>query len=419
MFHMAEQAVDLKTLREERDRRVNQAIGLEEPDVVPFVPKSGSFYMNGYGISPYDGMMDARNIIPGIRSFLHDYYPDAASISGGFSIPFLETVDAKYLHWPGPYCGLDINASIQYTDDTYLMDDEYDEFLRDPTHTILTKIIPRRYGNLQGLKKLYFREAGDKTFTSDLAVFEDPEVKETFATLEKAADCLKRRQKESAEMRQAFLDEGFTPFHNGAVYAPFDAFADCYRGIIRAVMDCVEYPDELEAALEFIADTSIERSVAGMKSKGAKRVYIPLHCGVDEFMSRENYLRFYWSGLKRMILAFVEADITPVVFCEGNYNSRLDIISDVPKGKVVYMFEKADIKRVKETVGKVACICGNLPTTLLAFGTEQQVIDATKRQIDILAPGGGFIMDCSITLDNANHRNMRAWRETTLTYGKK
>jgi len=27
--------------------------------------------------------------------------------------------------------------------------------------------------------------------------------------------------------------------------------------------------------------------------------------------------------------------ITPYVFCEGKYNTRLEILSDVPKGKVV------------------------------------------------------------------------------------
>jgi uroporphyrinogen-III decarboxylase len=82
------------------------------------------------------------------------------------------------------------------------------------------------------------------------------------------------------------------------------------------------------------------------------------------------------------------------------------------------MFEKVDIKRAKETVGKVACICGTLPNALLAFGTKEQVINETRRQLDILAPGGGFIMDCSIMLDNAKHENMHAWRETTLKYGE-
>ena len=63
-------------------------------------------------------------------------------------------------------------------------------------------------------------------------------------------------------------------------------------------------------------------------------------------------------------------------------------------------------------------IAGNVPNALLASGTIDEVITETRRQIDILAPGGGFIMDCSMMLDNAKHENMQAWRETTLTYGK-
>ena len=82
------------------------------------------------------------------------------------------------------------------------------------------------------------------------------------------------------------------------------------------------------------------------------------------------------------------------------------------------MFEKVDLRRVKDTVGKVACICGTLPNALLAFGTPEQVVEETKRQLDILAPQGGFIMDCSLMLDNAKHENMHAWKEATLKYGQ-
>ena len=182
-------------------------------------------------------------------------------------------------------------------------------------------------------------------------------------------------------------------------------------------MDVHEFPNELKQAVEKITDMNVERIVKLFKSRGAKRIFIPLHCGVDEFMSPQAYEEFYWPCLKRCILTVIDNEMTPVVFCEGNYNTRLNTISDVPKGKVVYMFEKVDIKKAKDTVGKVAAICGSVPNALLAFGTKEQVIEETKRQIDILAPGGGFIMDCSIMLDNAKHENMQAWRETTLEYG--
>jgi len=38
--------------------------------------------------------------------------------------------------------------------------------------------------------------------------------------------------------------------------------------------------------------------------------------------------------------------------------------------------------------------------------------------MDIGAPGGGFIMDCSIVLDEAKKENMDAWAQTTWEIGK-
>ena len=105
------------------------------------------------------------------------------------------------------------------------------------------------------------------------------------------------------------------------------------------------------------------------------------------------------------------------MFCEGKYSTRFDFLQDVPKGKVVYMFEKIDIAEAKRKLEGIACICGNLPTTLLVSGTPEQVVTETKRMLDICAPGGGFIMDCSIVVDAAKKENFAAWYETTLTYG--
>ena len=78
-------------------------------------------------------------------------------------------------------------------------------------------------------------------------------------------------------------------------------------------------------------------------------------------MSPDTYEKFYWPCLKRCIMTVIENEMTPVVFCEGNYNTRLEVISDVPKGKVVYMFEKVDLKKAKATVGKVGDDLGKCP----------------------------------------------------------
>jgi hypothetical protein len=54
----------------------------------------------------------------------------------------------------------------------------------------------------------------------------------------------------------------------------------------------------------------------------------------------------------------------------GSYGSHLEIINNVPKGKVAYMFEKVDIAHAKRTVGQVGFIFGTMLSTLLAFGKE-------------------------------------------------
>lgn len=404
-------------LKAEREQRLDTTIALKEADRVPFVPKMSGFYMLGYDISFYDAMKDARNMERGFRSFMRDYEPDAVNIGGLYSMDALDALGTNYLRWPGPTHHLDLNSSFQHLDAEYLHDEEYEEFIQDPTHVTLTKLLPRKHANLKGLSKLYMREVYDAGFFADLSAFADPEVQEALDALKTAGIASKKRAEQMAQVRGWIADEGFSTYCQGTFFIPFDAFADSIRGIIRTCMDTVEYPDELERAVQKITDMNVERLVKIYKSRGAKRIFIPLHCGVDEFISPANYEKFYWPNLRRCIDIVIENGMTPVCFCEGNYNTRLDIISDVPKGKVVYMFEKVDLKRAKETVGKNACICGTVPNALLAFGKKEDVIEETKRQLDILAPGGGFIMDCSLMLDNAKHENMVAWKEATLKYG--
>ena len=404
--------------RAQKEERIAKAILLQEADRVPFAPMTNAFFMMGYGISTYDAMMDFRNIIPGVRNYISDYDPDGVFLAGLYGIKTLETLGTEFIHWPGATCDLPLNSPFQHTDGTYLLDDEFGEYILDPTHFTLTKLMPRKHKNLKGLSKLNFRETFDTCFFNDLTILADPEVREAVDTLMQAAKYQKERAGQLAEVIGVIAGEGCPLLAQGTMCVPFDAYADSARGIIRAVEDTMEFPDELEEILDKIAEMNVDRILDMYKARGVKRVFIPLHCGVDEFMSPAAYERFYWPGLKKSIDGIIDRGMEPWVFCEGNYNTRLDVISDVPKGKVIYCFEKVDIRRAKETVGKVACICGTVPTSLLSFGTPEQVERATKEQIDILAPGGGFIMNSSIIIDNARHENMRVWRDTTEKYGK-
>lgn len=147
-------------------------------------------------------------------------------------------------------------------------------------------------------------------------------------------------------------------------------------------------------------------------------VFIPLHCGVDNFMSVENYEAHYWPSLKRCIDELTAAGLTPVIFCEGKYHTRLDIIKNVEPGKVIYCFEDVDMVEAKKKLGDKACIAMGMNTSTLMHKTPQDVEDEVKRTLDILAPGGGYISANSVALDYVSSENMHAWRDAIEKYGK-
>ena len=161
-----------------------------------------------------------------------------------------------------------------------------------------------------------------------------------------------------------------------------------------------------------------QAAINGAKAKGNTRVFIPLHKGTDSFMSIKQFKTFYWPTLQKLIFDLIEAGCTPYLLIEGAYNTRLDIIKEVPKGKCIYHFEATDIFEAKRKLGDTVCIMGNMPNSLLATGSEEQVKEYTKKLIDVCGDGGGYIMSASALIDHAKTENVEAWVETTHQYGK-
>ena len=102
---------------------------------------------------------------------------------------------------------------------------------------------------------------------------------------------------------------------------------------------------------------------------------------------------------------------------EGGYNSRLEIVQDLPKGKTCWMIDQSDMAKAKKTLGKVACIFGNMPSSLLNLGTPRQVEDYARKLIDTAGKGGGYIMSNGAFFDQAKPENVRAMIDFTKEYG--
>jgi uroporphyrinogen-III decarboxylase len=153
------------------------------------------------------------------------------------------------------------------------------------------------------------------------------------------------------------------------------------------------------------------------KSNGLPVVFIPLHKGADGFLSDEQFRKFYWPTFKKLLLGLIDEGCIPFPWAEGGYNSRLDVIKDVPRGKVIYGFDLTDMAQAKKVLGDVCCITGNMSIGTLTVGNRQQVEDRTRELIDTCGKGGGYIMMNGAVIEDVSPENVRAWIDTTREYG--
>ena len=397
---------------------MDAALALTYHDRVPLVPKTGFFCATAYDIPTYAALMDVKNFIPGVLQYMEEF-SDADCIWPPAIYPAraAQALGSEFLKFPGYEDGIGYFDSFQFLDGEYMTEDEYGEFCFDPTHFILTKWFPRRNRNLAGLAKINVQNPIEFGMFVSTVPFADPEVRQALDAMAQAGKYSLDWLIGGGQIAQIIEDNGFVLGPQVGTTCPFDMLADTFRGMINTITDVYERPDELLQAVNTMQGLMLRNALGAAIAMKKEYFLIPLHMGVDEFMSPANYEKFYWPGLKALIMACIDNGITPYVFTEGNYNTRLEQLCDVPPGKVIYMFEKVDMKRAKETVGKVACICGNLPTATLMFSTPDKVADETKRLLDICAPGGGFIMDTSIPIDKCPKENMHAMFDTVLKYG--
>lgn len=409
--------MDNQELFKVRKKRVNDAIALMEPDRVPFVPTFGNVVALEYGVSIQAAMEDNRNLIPGVDKMLKDIKPDYFYAPDFFPKKTLDILQPININYPGKTPKMGENFTYQVLDYEFMADDEYEIFLKDPTAYLIKQVLAKKFRGLQGLEMLNAYSLCGSTVMG-FAALSAPPLVQALESMLAAGRATGEHIRNCTELLMYIENSGYPVWGNAVASAPFDDFADNIRGLMNTVMDLKTDPELLAEAVDRYTEVSIPTAIGLAKMSHTDNIFIPLHIGIDEFMSPDDYDRYYWPSLQKMICALVNAGITPFVFCEGNYYTRLETLQKVPKGKVVYFFEKQDMKKAKNILRDTACIAGNMDTTLLINGTAAQVEEETKRLLDICAPGGGYFMSNNISLDNCKRENLAAWYEAVEKYGK-
>jgi uroporphyrinogen-III decarboxylase len=212
---------------------------------------------------------------------------------------------------------------------------------------------------------------------------------------------------------------GIPQMAGSSTKAPYDILGDTMRGTRGLMLDKFRRPDKVKAAMERLAPLAVSWAVRSADATGNPLVFIPIHKGADGFMSDEDYRTLYWPTFKAVLLGLIEEGLVPLVFAEGGYNERLEVIADpeIPEGRMIWMFDDTDMARAKKIVGARQCIGGNVPGPMLTMGTPEQVDAYVKDLLGKTATDGGFLLGTGIVLDEADPAAFKAFIDAGRKYG--
>jgi uroporphyrinogen-III decarboxylase len=392
----------------QRVARFIKAIKLEEPDRVPVILPASTFPLYYAGMTLKEAMYDNEKLCRAYRKFFKDFEADTYASPGG--VPparTMEIIGSNFSKWPGH--GLPDDASMQqFVESEYMKADEYDIFINDVSDYCLRYYLPRTLGALAPFTKfprLSHILGMPNAFLSPAVM---PEVRAAFQAIIDYGEESARWQKPIMEFDREALAAGFPSTFGGQAHAPFDILADTLRGTKGIVMDMYRQPEKIIEAMEMLTPINIEIGRRTSDASGRPMVFFALHKGDDTFMSDKQYEKFYWPAFRKVIMGLIEEGCVPMLFAEGRYNNRLDIIKDLPAGKVVWHFDQTDMTRAKKVLGGNACIAGNIPASLLCTGTPMAVKEYCRNLIDVCGKGGGFILTGGASIDKGNPDNLRA-----------
>ena len=400
--------------------RLVAALSLQKPDRVPVNLNIGLWPTSRVGMTPYDAFSDTARAAEAWLEFMTRFQADTM-VSPLLCPPapasMYEALDYKLYAWPGH--GVAKEGGHQYNEAEWMLAEDYDALISDPSNYLLRTYLPRTVGAFAGFANMssLFDFIELPFVPLNVGAWGSPEMTAGLEAMAAASRALGGWGQIMGPMIGKAMGLGFPMYASTGTKAPFDILGDTLRGTKGIILDMFRRPKKVQAACERLVEVAIDWAVHRPGTLGTPLVFMPLHKGADGFMSDEQFHTFYWPTLRAVIMGLIDEGLIPFLFAEGRYATRLEAIMDLPKGKTVWQFDQTDMGRAKQTIGQVACIQGNVPLSLTYAGTPERTAEYVRALIDAAGEWGGFILDVGAVNDAGKDENLDAMIQTAKQYG--
>jgi hypothetical protein len=366
-------------------QRIQAAIRLEAVDRVPVAPWLDHFAASYTGLSKELFIRDNQKRFEAVLRTARELGPwDMTYLAENVSRTLIMAAPAR-AYWPGR--DLPEDEIHQFEEFGVLGPGDYDLLRRWGLLALLREVARRLYpqvGVIEGLTMI---------------------LSYTVAA---------RRQVRS--LRAAGIEPAVGFMHPG----PLFEYWSIGRSLGNMCTDLYDRPGAIKAAGPVWARAMTRLAIAGAFSLGVNRVFVALSRSSPAIISSAHFEEFVYPDLRIIIGMLLEAGLTPVLHCDTRWTERLAAFRRFPARRCIIELDgDTDMIQAGEVLGGHSCLKGNVPASLTAFGTKDEVLTYCRRLIETLGRRGGFILSSGCSLpSNARTENVRALFEAAEEWGR-
>jgi len=192
------------------------------------------------------------------------------------------------------------------------------------------------------------------------------------------------------------------------------------RGMSEFLLDIAlnEQPEQIEKLLDFCRQVCYRYALAQI-DQGAHATSIGDSTSGPDVISPDYYRKFAYPHVKRLVTDLKAKNIRLAYHICGNSSPIIADMADTGAA-ILEIDQKADLHSAKSaTIGKATLLGPIDPSGIMTYGTPETVAEKCREALDILAPGGRFILGpgCALPATTPDD-NIFAMLETAKAYGQ-
>ena len=215
----------------------------------------------------------------------------------------------------------------------------------------------------------------------------------------------------------AFRAHGYVPLTGAVVATPFELLCGA-RSMRQFYADLFRRPGAVKQVMERMLPDVAAAALGAAEACALQCVWIGGWRSASGLLSESVWQEFVFPQLKSLVAALAEAGYVPILHFDHDWTRALPHLRALPARRCILQLDgMTDIRTAREVLGGHMALMGDVPATLLATGTPEDVRTYVRELIRDVGDRGFLLAPGCDAPVNARPANMEAMVAAGRDYG--